>query len=285
MTPQYHVEFDDWFATVATNLDALPDVNTTRWARLFGDSRYQFPFNEDNDNDVTEEALMDSQVTEAINENQTRVATAMDESSAVEQLPVLPLAETQLHAPMTPAVQQPLLPRSPLITPRPPFPTMSQTREKPDDHQPLQFPPMPDIRNSSLQLRSPFSLQAKEETPCNVPASLISPFHQPVFSPVREQTPMSETRENPVPDKVPFDQPAASPILSASPLLTMPPRRSNRIRAAPQRLRYDNTQGYGYFASPSAWIFEENGIILSPTAFKAPASDPDTLSFDQAMAD
>ena len=30
---------------------------------------------------------------------------------------------------------------------------------------------------------------------------------------------------------------------------------------------------------------EENGIILSPTAFKAAASDPDTLSFDQAMAD
>jgi hypothetical protein len=65
----------------------------------------------------------------------------------------------------------------------------------------------------------------------------------------------------------------------------MSPRRSTRIRAAPQRLGYDNTQGHGYFASPSAWIFEENGIVLSPTAFKAAASDPDTLSFDQAMAD
>jgi hypothetical protein len=44
ITPQYHIVFDDWFATVATNVDALPDFNTTRWARLFGDSRYQFPF-------------------------------------------------------------------------------------------------------------------------------------------------------------------------------------------------------------------------------------------------
>ena len=29
ITPQYHVVFDDWFATVATNVDALPDFNTT----------------------------------------------------------------------------------------------------------------------------------------------------------------------------------------------------------------------------------------------------------------
>ena len=63
------------------------------------------------------------------------------------------------------------------------------------------------------------------------------------------------------------------------------PRQSNCIRTAPQCLGYNNTQGHGYFASPSAWIFEENGIILSPTAFKATTSDPDILSFDQAMAD
>jgi hypothetical protein len=65
----------------------------------------------------------------------------------------------------------------------------------------------------------------------------------------------------------------------------MSPCRFNRIRAAPQQLGYESTQGHGYLASPSAWISEENGIILSPTAFKAAASDPDTLSFDQAMND
>ena len=85
-------------------------------------------FNKDNNNNATEEARIDSQVTEAINENQTRIATAMDQYSAVDQLPVLPLAETQLHAPMTPAVQPPLLPSTPLITPRPPTPTMSLPR-------------------------------------------------------------------------------------------------------------------------------------------------------------
>lgn len=56
--------------------------------------------------------------------------------------------------------------------------------------------------------------------------------------------------------------------------------------SAPKHLGYNNTQSHEYLvASPSAWIFEEKGIILSPSGFKAAASDPDTLSFDQAMAD
>ena len=125
--------FDDWFAMVATNVDALPDFNTTRWARLFGDSRFQFPFNEDDDNDATEEAQMDIQTTTDINENQTRVATAMDEATTVEQLPVPPPAEIQVQAPMTPAVQQQPLPSTPMVSPRPPTPTMSQMREQPID--------------------------------------------------------------------------------------------------------------------------------------------------------
>ena len=204
ITPQYHVVFDDWFSTVATNVDALPDFNSTRWARLFGDSKYQFPFDEDCNDDATEEARMDSQATDAVNENQARVAAAMDESAAIEQLPVPPLAETP---PMTPAVQQPL-PSSPLLTPRPPTPMTSQTREMPIDHRSLQSPPTPDIRNSSLQLRSHTSSEAKEQTPSKVPATPISPVHQPVFSPVREQTPMSETRESPAPDDLSFEQPA-----------------------------------------------------------------------------
>jgi hypothetical protein len=105
-----------------------------RWAQLFGNSRYQFPFDKGDNNDATEEARMDSQATDAIDENQTRVATAMDEATAIEQLPVLPPAETQMPSPMTPAVQQPPpLPSTLLITPRAPTPTMSQMREQPMD--------------------------------------------------------------------------------------------------------------------------------------------------------
>ncbi|KAI2509754.1 hypothetical protein MHU86_4607 [Fragilaria crotonensis] len=235
ITPQYHIVFDDWFATVATNVDALPDFNTTRWARLFGDSRYQFPFDDDDDNDATEEARMDSQATEAINENQTRVAASMDEAVAIEQLPVPPLAEAP---PRTPTVQQPL-------------PTHKPRKRR---HARYQLPRSPQfISQSSPQFGSRPQCLKRGESP--VPDNAFA---------------LDSPRD---------EQPVKSPPPPTS------PRRSNRIRAAPQRLGYDNTQGHGYFASPSAWIFEENGIILSPTAFKATASDPDTLSFDQAMAD
>ena len=83
IAPQYHVLFDDWFATVVTNVDALPDFNATRWARLFGNSRYQFPFDKGDNNNASEEARMDSQTTDAIDESQTRVATAMDEATTI----------------------------------------------------------------------------------------------------------------------------------------------------------------------------------------------------------
>ncbi len=68
---------------------------------------------------------MDSQTTEAVNENQTTVATAMDKTTAVEDLvPVPPPAVTQLPAPATTTtvapVQPPPFPSTPLMTPRPP---------------------------------------------------------------------------------------------------------------------------------------------------------------------
>ncbi|KAI2505861.1 hypothetical protein MHU86_8557 [Fragilaria crotonensis] len=255
ITPQYHIVFDDWFATVATNVDALPDFNTTRWARLFGDSRYQFPFDDD-DNDATEEARMDSQATEAINENQTRVAASMDEAVAIEQLPVPPLAEAP---PRTPTVPQPL-PSSPLLTPRPPTPMMSQTRSS----------------LSILGLSSLLQRQTSELHLCNA-------VHTPAHKPRKRRHARSQLPD--LPSSSANLLPSSGRPQFKSPPPPTSPRRSNRIRAAPQRLGYDNTQGHGYFASPSAWIFEENGIILSPTAFKAAASDPDTLSFDQAMAD
>jgi hypothetical protein len=281
ITPQYHVVFDDWFATVSTNVDALPDFNTTRWARLFGDSRFQYPFDENNEGDTDEEARMDSQTTEAVNKNQTAVATAMDKTTAVEVLPVPPPAVTQLPAPATTTVtpiQPTPLPSTPLMTPKPPTPR-SQTREQSSDNN-LQSPPTPDIRSTSWQSPAHPSPQ-QEELQRNVPTTPGSPLRQPTFSPVKDQHPMSQTRETPTLIEDPM--PPGPTVKSPTPLKS--PRRSNRIRAAPQRLGYDNTQGLGYLASPSVWIFEENGIILCPTAFKAAASDPDTLTFDQAMSD
>ena len=47
ITPQFHVVFDDWFATIATSFDDLPDLTRPHWSMLFGESYYQYPFDED----------------------------------------------------------------------------------------------------------------------------------------------------------------------------------------------------------------------------------------------
>ena len=47
MTGQFHVVFDDWFATVSTSVDQLPDFNSDEWVKMFGDSTYQYPLDDD----------------------------------------------------------------------------------------------------------------------------------------------------------------------------------------------------------------------------------------------
>ena len=49
ITPQFHVVVDDWFATVETDSDRLPDMDTEEWRRLFGDSAYQYVSDVDED--------------------------------------------------------------------------------------------------------------------------------------------------------------------------------------------------------------------------------------------
>lgn len=43
MTHQFHVVFDDWFATVTSDIESLPDFNTPEWREMFGESVYQCP--------------------------------------------------------------------------------------------------------------------------------------------------------------------------------------------------------------------------------------------------
>ena len=43
ITPQWNVVIDDWFATVATSVDDLPDFNADEWSKTFGAHTYHFP--------------------------------------------------------------------------------------------------------------------------------------------------------------------------------------------------------------------------------------------------
>ena len=47
ITPQFHVVFDDWFAMVTSDPDKLPDFGSPEWDKVFGDSTYQYIFDDD----------------------------------------------------------------------------------------------------------------------------------------------------------------------------------------------------------------------------------------------
>ena len=56
---QLNIVFDDWFATVAASLESLPDFNSLEWLKMFGDSTFQFNFDDEDDTD-SDEQLFDA---------------------------------------------------------------------------------------------------------------------------------------------------------------------------------------------------------------------------------
>ena len=49
ITPQFHVVFDDWFATVPSESGDIPDFTINDWRKMFGESRYQYVVDEEED--------------------------------------------------------------------------------------------------------------------------------------------------------------------------------------------------------------------------------------------
>jgi hypothetical protein len=70
ITPQFHVVFDDWFATVTTDSGDGPDFLSPDWNKMFGDSRFQY--------------VLDSE--EAESENQDYGSFDHDRAALREQL-------------------------------------------------------------------------------------------------------------------------------------------------------------------------------------------------------
>ena len=259
ITAQFHIVFDDWFATIATDVDAFPDFMSDRWYRMFGDSHYQYPFDED-DLSTERDRLCDDRGTiehERGDTNRSTVATAMDVHAPTVPLPVTPLSVSQFYPEPTPGH---------LLTP-----SMSSRREE------LSYQaPNSRLYQPIINLDPPYG------TPCPTSSTreqVPSPDKSPSANqPESIQVPPSASLPTPpasVPSLVPVNRPS----------LVSPNRRSTRQRNAPSRLGFESDQGRGYIAEPSAWIFAENGLLPPPNTYKAAISDPDTLTYDQAMAD
>ena len=86
ITPQFHVIFDDWFTTVATSVDNLPDFTSSVWSKMFGDSEYQLIRDEDDTQVVSEDSMC-----------QETLPTGKTEYQRLWTLPCLPHPCHYLH--------------------------------------------------------------------------------------------------------------------------------------------------------------------------------------------
>ena len=261
ITAQFHVVFDDWFATVSATPGQLPDFNSDDWAKMFGDSAYQYPLDDDD------------------------LAQLQAEASAHDRDASAAASRADSHRDLSSDYVKPL---------------------------PDAFPP----------LRSASSPQ-RESVSSGIPSvsggiPTVEPLSSDlstrvVESPVEREREPKQSNTTPsaspiVPDPVTTPTSVVAPVpASSTPIVSV--RRSMRTRRAPQRL---TPTALGQFVAafdviPSSFfssIYNENGLSApidlfyedvqvadvhgnssQMAVYKASNSDPDTLSFEEAMSD
>jgi hypothetical protein len=86
ITPQYHVVFDDWFATIPAHLDSLPTIDTPEWNQLFGESTHHYVLDDEDEEDTPEPA--------PVLPTPNATAAAFERHAPPRPLPVAPPATT-----------------------------------------------------------------------------------------------------------------------------------------------------------------------------------------------
>ena len=110
ITPQYHVVFDDEFTTIGTNEDSMPDLNSDLWAKLFGDSSFQFVFDDESEVHIADLPDEEDPYASALyNHRRSTILAARDMVTPVTPLPVLPPPATPFPPPPSPHPLQPLM--------------------------------------------------------------------------------------------------------------------------------------------------------------------------------
>ena len=75
ITPKFNVVFDDWFATVSSDVGDMPDMNSPEWGAIFGDQNNQFDnYHGDDDDETTPATSVSNPICQ-----ESEIAAAMDE--------------------------------------------------------------------------------------------------------------------------------------------------------------------------------------------------------------
>ena len=241
ISPQFHCVFDCWFSTVIADPEKLPDLNDPVWDRLFGESHFQYFFDDYLPPDLGD----DWGTVEAADARASEVRRAQDAVNPILPLgPAAPLGSAPRRSEENPPA--PIAPFSPV--------------QLPGTTSPVPLPaPAP---NHSGELSSP-------QLPPVVPVE--PPPREP---PPRVPSPRRESRgaATPAPPRIRAPSPA-------------PLRRSTRSNFGQPAADFRNE-----FMLLEGLMEESDGpssatALASFAAYVASASDPDTLTYDQAIRD
>ena len=250
ITPQFHVVFDDWFATISTDEDALPDFNSDEWLKMFGDSAYQYMIDEDDDeamntiNDVPDLG------------HQTRVTSAFDQVLPSVPLPIpVPVASGPI--PNGPAMSPSAVPRG-------------------DENN--------NNRNLALgQHLTPSVLP----TPAIPVQPIIMPSDAPTPIPIHQAPSIVPTLPNPVTPNTltPSNVRRSLRVRKQPRRLNVESTSGKAYEANPDPNAYEAMSLACHFAS--IFNYPLDPTPQSPSIFKAgkSKSNPDIFSFDEAMND
>ena len=247
ITPQFNVVWDDWFSTVASDVTTLPDFNSDEWNKTFGDSIYQY--------------VLDSDDLAQMRELTDEMDAAQDHFTA-ERVRTQVLDAIESHRPTSQVDSSPRVAPSASA-----LPSSDTWRE-----------------NNSTSLRQ-------------APAPSPAPSVEPIPTPAPAPTPSPVTAPSPAPTPASVPTPVPAPIPVA-------PRRGTRVRTQTTFFNASNVNTtplpdpshfQNLFAAIGCHNFSSVDINLALRDMKSlpqglinaakKKSDPDTLTFNQAMND
>jgi hypothetical protein len=115
--PQWNVVFDDWFTTVSSKSDELPDFTSEEWSQLFTDNTYHFPH--DNPSDELEEEDLGINIYRQAQQQAiaTSVAAPQQSTTTSSSTTTNPIVTTSnAQTPATPSMA-PVVASTPQVTP------------------------------------------------------------------------------------------------------------------------------------------------------------------------
>jgi hypothetical protein len=288
ITPQFHVVFDDWFATVNTVIDDLPDFNSPDWTNLFGESEFQYVLDDEDMSALRElsEDLENSIDSDNVDFARSRVLEAVEQLRPSTTLS--PPSFTARPRPTEESKPDPTPEYKPMPAPEiidqkfrqhSPSDTLLEDNIKPPASTPF---PMPDYEKTS-------SSWDVSDVSADVPINQSKSFRSPVsIQAPNLQSPPAIPRSAASPKK-----PTVTPSVSFSDNTKFPNRgrRSSRTRNKPNIL---DPSGHHLTAASClppglhfSYLFSAIGCSASiPISINAAKknTNPDILNFTQAMA-